>query len=80
MPSQEYNSGKHIDDIVERTTCTKHNATPGFACFSVLYGSGTGEYGPAVCGNRIKNAGFNGEIHPSSLSRSVTKNKPNPRR
>lgn len=80
MASQQYNSGKHIDDIIDRTECSIHYAGMGYPCFEVLYGNGKGEYGPGICGPRIRKAGFNGTIHPSSLSRSVTKQQPSPRR
>lgn len=70
MAPYEPNSGKHIDDIVSRTSCKKHNASHGIPCFNVIYDNDKGEHGPAVCGNRIKRAGFNGKIHPNSLSRS----------
>lgn len=80
MASQQYNSGEHIDDIINRYACDDCKVPHGTPCFSVRYGNGKGERGPAVCGKRIRRAGFNGKIHPSSLSRSVTKNQPSPRR
>jgi hypothetical protein len=67
MPRYEYNSGEHIDDIISRTICDRHNGDIGVACFYVFYGTKHGEVGPAVCNNRVKAAGFNGEIKPSSL-------------
>jgi hypothetical protein len=80
MPAKEYNSGKHIDDIIDRTDCSIHYAAQGFPCFVVRYGNGKNEDGPGICGPRIKKAGFTGTIHPSSLSRSVTKQQASPRR
>ena len=67
MRPLEYNSGTHIDDIISRTTCKRHRGPIGTACFYVFYGSKNGEAGEAVCGERIKAAGFNGQIKPSSL-------------
>lgn len=80
MSSPQYNSGKHIDDIIGRTDCSIHYAGIGSPCFEVRYGNGKGEYGPGICGPRIKKAGFNGKIHPSSLSRSNASNGSSPRR
>lgn len=76
MSRYEVNSGKHIDDIVDRTSCLIHTAPKGYPCFSIRYDDGKGTDGPAVCGPRIKAAGFNGIINPNSLSRSFGKTKP----
>jgi len=78
--SQKHNSGEHIDDIVNRTACDKHDAVKGIACFYIYYDSRKGDIGPAVCDIRVKKAGFNGKIHPSSLSRSSKTNEPKTRR
>lgn len=67
MSQYGLNSGKHIDDVIRRTTCDRHNGDKGIACFYVFYGSKNGEAGPAICGDRVKAAGFNGKIQPSSL-------------
>lgn len=61
------NSGKHIDDIIGRTDCSKHHANAGLACFYVFYNTRKGESGPAICNDRVRAAGFNGKIQPSSL-------------
>jgi len=71
MVSRKPNTGKHIDFIISQTDCDKHNAPKGYACFEVRYDSRRGERGSAVCGTRIKDAGFDGEINPSSLSRKA---------
>jgi hypothetical protein len=78
MASYIHNTGEHIDDIVDQTSCDKHNATQGVPCFQVKYGSGfaKGEFGPGVCGSRIKKAGYNGKIDPSSLRQKPSKAKP----
>lgn len=64
------NSGEHIDDIVFGTICSIHGAEKGTPCFHIYYDDGKGTKAPAVCGPRIRKAGFNGEINPISLSRS----------
>lgn len=69
------NNGKHIDDIIDRTSCDTHNATTGTACFYIRFDGGKGDNGPAICGTRIRKAGFNGKIHPNSLSRSGSKSE-----
>jgi len=71
MGSRKPNSGEHIDYIISKTVCGKHDALKGQACFQVNYDSRRGEKGSAVCGTRIEDAGFNGEINPSSLSRTL---------
>lgn len=64
---EEYNSGKHIDDIIRRTTCEKHNGGQGIACFYVFLSTKDGEASEAICNDRILASGFNGKIHPGSL-------------
>jgi len=76
MALQKQNSGEHIDEIVVTTMCTTHGAEKGIPCFYIRYDDGKGTTSPAVCGPRIKKAGFNGEIHPSSLSRTPSNKKP----
>lgn len=63
----EYNSGKHIDEIIDKTVCDKHNGTKGVACFYVFSNKKSDDPRPAVCDDRVKAAGFNGKIQPSSL-------------
>lgn len=60
------NSGQHIDEVIDRVHCNYHEAPIGRACWYVRYDNGV-EEGPAVCGERIRAAGFNGKIQPSSL-------------
>lgn len=64
------NDGNHIQKIVDSTTCKKHKATSGVACWHV-YISCDQRLAPAVCGARIRRAGFNGTISESSLSQKV---------
>ena len=69
MGSRKVNSGEHIDYIINLISCEKHEAPKGYACYEIHYNSKRGETSSAVCGTRIIEAGFNGEINPSSLSR-----------
>lgn len=64
---EEHNTGKHIDDIIRRTVCDKHNGGQGIACFYVFWSTEGGTAAEAVCNDRVKAAGFNGNINPSSL-------------
>lgn len=66
------NTGTHIVDIINRTTCEKHKAEKGEPCYHIRYNEKRNAYGPAICGSRVIKAGFNGQIHPSSLGRKAT--------
>ena len=79
MAREKPNTGEHIDDIVNRTTCEKHKVPKGVPCFHIHYDTAE-KYGPAVCGPRITKAGFNGSIQPSSLSRKSKDSGSRPRR
>lgn len=70
----EDNDGKHIDEIVDNVACSIHSAEKGVPCFEVHYGVAKGGRGPGICGPRIRKAGFNGEIQPSSLSQKAKSN------
>lgn len=61
------NDGQHIQNILQTTPCHKHKAAEGEACWYVFI-TFTKRDAPAVCGKRIKRAGFTGSISPSSLS------------
>lgn len=73
MDTYEYNSGQHIDDVVNRTNCDKHNASEGTPCFYLYYDRTSISRGSAVCGERVKKAGFDGQIDPRSLSQYSNK-------
>lgn len=64
------NDGKHIADITSRTICPRHRRGEGEACWDIPLDSG---YKAAVCGKRIKNAGFIGKISPGSMRQKSTK-------
>jgi len=61
------NSGTCIIEIIERVECERHGVPQGVPCWSVPknVSSGFGRYA-AICGLRIREAGFNGKV--SSLS------------
>jgi hypothetical protein len=67
MKSNLENDGQHINEILQTTPCGKHNATEGTACWYVFI-TYSKRFAPAVCGKRIKRAGFNGSISAGSLS------------
>lgn len=69
MPRHKPNTGEHIDDIISRTACVRHDAQIGQPCFLIYYNNKRGEIGPAICNSRVAMAGFNGKIQPGSLSR-----------
>lgn len=67
------NDGLHISRILETTTCNKHEKSLGLGepCFLIIPGSK--KDAPALlgaCGARIKRAGFNGTISPTSFQSS----------
>lgn len=72
---QEDNDGKHIDDIVNETVCDRHNSERGVACWYVFWSSRHEELGPAICNDRIRSAGYNGDIQPSSLKQRAKSGK-----
>lgn len=64
------NDGKHIHQIMMTTTCKKHKADEGTPCYVVNPGTGSVGNGLlALCGARIKRAGYNGEISETSFQR-----------
>lgn len=69
------NSGEHIDEVVSRTSCDKHDAPEGTPCFYLYYDKASLTRGSAVCGERIKKAGFDGEIDPRSLRQNAPNKK-----
>lgn len=61
------NDGQHIEEIIKTTSCPRHKKAEGDACWYVFI-TFSKRFAPAVCGKRIKRAGFTGSISPSSLS------------
>lgn len=60
------NNGKHIRRVIETTTCGRHRAGEGQACF-VLPSVNHEVYHAGICGKRILKAGYNGKISPQSM-------------
>lgn len=62
------NNGEHILTILGTTDCKKHEASFLSPCWYILPGAENQAvpFLPAVCGARIKKAGFNGKISESS--------------
>jgi hypothetical protein len=67
------NSGKHVADILSRTECTKHKVPNGIPCWHIpIDGFG---YRAALCGKRIKLAGYAGKISAMSMQQKSSANK-----
>lgn len=70
MSSRIHNDGEHVSYICNQTECPKHRVDKGTPCWSI-YQSDTGRYLPALCGIRIKRAGFVGSISQLSLNKKA---------
>lgn len=70
MSLRAQNDGQHIAYIYNQTECKKHSAEQGTPCWSVLQPD-TGRYLPALCGSRIKKAGFIGHVSSLSLNKKM---------
>ena len=64
--SQKYNDGVHISQILTRTGCRQHGAEADQPCWDV-YLDTTPDAGRAVCGERIRAAGFIGQVTETSV-------------
>lgn len=54
-----------IQKVLASTDCRRHKADVETPCW-VLH-LNAGRFAPAVCGSRVKRAGYNGDIRESSL-------------
>lgn len=61
------NPGTHIARIIKETVCRKHNADVGAPCWAIASNMSPLGHHKAVCGKRIKRAGFIGQISPQSM-------------
>lgn len=65
------NDGKHITHIVATVPCGQHQAPRGSACWAVetqvIDTDFSERQAYAVCGSRIRKAGYNGKISPTSV-------------
>lgn len=59
-----------IPKVVLTSTCSKHNAIHGEACY-VIHSSSRNRAYPAICDSRARASGMNGVISPEALSRSA---------
>lgn len=62
----QINDGKHINEVIERAKCNRHKADNESPCWNIVHPI-TGTFRFAVCGPRIKAAGFTGSVSPFSL-------------
>lgn len=68
--STSLNTGKHIGYILDLESCEKHQAPKGLPCYILVPGAGdtkNSEFLDGVCGSRIRKAGYNGKISPTSI-------------
>lgn len=63
----KFNDGKHIAQVVSRTPCKTHQRPIGAPCWDVYLDTVKGEVTRAVCGSRIRSAGFIGTISETSV-------------
>lgn len=63
--AQQINDGRHLVSIVDRHSCSRHNAPKGIPCFLLRKSKGAGYY-PAICNHRAVGAGANGKVTESS--------------
>jgi hypothetical protein len=59
------NDGIHVAKIMGQTACPKHGADKQMPCWFVYSDSNSNRL-PALCGARIRKAGYNGAISPTS--------------
>jgi hypothetical protein len=68
MLEQIENHGKHLHRAIDTTSCGVHKVPTGVPCWHMIKNveGGEGFYG-AICGKRIRKAGFIGKISASSM-------------
>jgi len=70
------NPGVHIEVVLDKTNCQKHKVPKGVPCWTIPKGVGAfGRYA-AVCGPRIRSAGFVGKVTPQSIRSKSPSKKP----
>lgn len=68
MLEQIENNGKHLYRAIDNTSCGVHKAPAGVPCWAMQkQAEGTEGYYGAICGKRIRKAGFVGKISASSM-------------
>lgn len=61
------NQGQHLHRTIGNTTCGDHKADIGAPCWVLPSNRSFGSFYYAICGKRIKKAGFIGKISPESI-------------
>jgi hypothetical protein len=68
MLEQIENHGIHMHRAIENTSCGKHQVPKGIPCWHMHKNvEGAEGYYGAICGSRIRKAGFIGKISASSM-------------
>lgn len=76
MSQINVNNGQHIASIMLSTVCETHNAPEGTACYELVPGSSSKKRAlVGVCGARIKSAGYDGKINPTSLKAKASSSR-----
>lgn len=70
------NDGKHIGNIIDRSTCQKHKADVGEACYTIPSGNSS-KIVIGICNKRARSYGFNGKISETSMTKSKSQLKRN---
>lgn len=68
------NSGIHITEIMSRTDCERHKANQGSPCWHIRCDTNARVL-PALCGTRIKKAGFVGNVSHESMQTKAQHDK-----
>lgn len=78
-----HNDGNNIWTVTSRSACNVHGAQVDEPCWNVFPLTDPLTTQPAVCGSRIRAAGFVGVISPLSLRKTAPgpfNGRPNPKR
>lgn len=67
MLKRQNESGPRIGIVMDASPCKKHKANKGDPCWTLRI-SVDKRLAPAVCGARVKSAGFSAPVNPESLS------------
>jgi hypothetical protein len=78
MLNPQNESGLRIPIVMEASHCKKHRADKGEPCWTLRINTDK-RLAPAVCGARVKRAGFTAPISEEAMSRTPSAKKPPPR-
>lgn len=73
MLKHQNESGPRIGIVMDASPCKKHKAAKGDPCWTLRI-SADKRLAPAVCGNRVKLAGFTAPASPESLGNTPSGN------